>query len=129
MEFLGVGPSELVLIVIIALIILGPKDMQKAGKTIGQWMRKIVASDGWKIFLQTSNELRTLPNRLIREANDELKQLNKEITSAANPAENHSHDPNLPPRSQPLPAPQPAFPPNKIAQPKPKAEDEQERDA
>jgi Sec-independent protein translocase protein TatA len=50
MEFLGVGPQELIFIFIIALIILGPKDMQKAGKTIGKWMRDIVTSDGWKIF-------------------------------------------------------------------------------
>ena len=40
MEILGVGPSELIFIVIIALIVLGPKDMQKAGKTIGKWMRR-----------------------------------------------------------------------------------------
>lgn len=58
---------------IIAIIILGPKDMQKAGKTIGKWLRNIITSDGWKIFQQTSRELRTLPNKLIREANEELK--------------------------------------------------------
>jgi Sec-independent protein translocase protein TatA len=34
MEILGIGMSELVFVVIIALIVLGPKDMQKAGKTI-----------------------------------------------------------------------------------------------
>lgn len=118
MEFLGVGPSELIFIVIIALIILGPKDMQKAGKTIGQWMRKIVTSDGWKIFQQTSRELRTLPNRLIREANDELNQLNKEITSATDSAPARPNDPSLPPRSQPFASPPSAFSPNKIAPPK-----------
>ena len=40
MEILGIGTSELVFIVIIALIVLGPKDMQKAGRTIGKWLRK-----------------------------------------------------------------------------------------
>lgn len=74
MEILGVGMSELVFIVIIALIVLGPKDMQKAGKTIGKWMRSIVTSDGWKIFQQTSRELRTLPTKLMRDANEELNQ-------------------------------------------------------
>ena len=72
MEILGVGASEFVFILIIALIILGRKDMQKAGKTIGKWLRNIVTSDGWKMFQQTSRELRTLPNRLMREANEEL---------------------------------------------------------
>ncbi len=74
MEFLGIGPSELLFIVIIALIVLGPKDMQKAGRTIGKWLRKIITSDGWKLFQQTSREIQTLPNRLMREAAlDELE--------------------------------------------------------
>ena len=33
MEILGIGPSELLFIVLIAIIVLGPKDMQKAGRT------------------------------------------------------------------------------------------------
>ena len=80
MEFLGVGPSELLFIIIIALIVLGPKDMQKTGRIIGKWMRKIITSDGWKLFQQTSREIQTLPNRLMREAQlDELKDLQKDL--------------------------------------------------
>ena len=117
MEILGIGPSELVFVIIIALIILGPKDMQKAGRTIGKWMRDIVTSDGWKVFQQTSRELRTLPNRLMREANDELNQLNKEMNKASGAAVERPENPNQPPRSQPFgPTPAP-FPENKIAPP------------
>lgn len=80
MEILGIGPSELLFIIIIALIVLGPKDMQKTGRAIGRWLRKIVTSDGWKVFQQTSREIQTLPNRLMREAQlEELKDLDKEI--------------------------------------------------
>ena len=80
MEFLGVGPSELLFVIIIALIVLGPKDMQKTGRIIGKWMRKIITSDGWKLFQQTSREIQTLPNRLMREAQlDELKDLQKDL--------------------------------------------------
>ncbi len=82
MEILGIGTSELVFIVIIALIVLGPKDMQKAGKTIGKWLRSIVTSDGWKMFQQTSRELKTLPNRLMREANDEVNKIGNELNNA-----------------------------------------------
>jgi sec-independent protein translocase protein TatB len=123
MEILGVGPSELVFIVIIALIILGPKDMQKAGKTLGKWMRSIITSDGWKMFQQTSRELRTLPNRLMREANEDLNQIGKEINdtvSSALPQENNTsswvNTPNIPARSQPVPS-SPTPPENKIAPP------------
>jgi sec-independent protein translocase protein TatB len=80
MEILGIGPEEMVLILIIALILLGPKDMQKAGRTIGLWLRKIITSDGWKLFQQTSREIQTLPNRLMREAQmDELKNIGNDI--------------------------------------------------
>lgn len=101
MEILGIGMSELVFVIIIALIVLGPKDMQKAGKTIGKWLRGIITSDGWKIFQQTSRELRTLPNKLMREANDELNQIGNEVHNASNLASNWSDTPNTPPRSKP----------------------------
>src|SRR4030042_4217617 len=80
MEILGIGPSELLFIVVLALIILGPRDMQKAGRTIGKWLRQLVTSDGWKFFQQTSREIQTLPNRLMREAAlDELKDMEREL--------------------------------------------------
>lgn len=105
MEILGVGPSELIFILIIALIVLGPKDMQKAGKTIGKWMRNIVTSDGWKIFQQTSRELKTLPNRLMRDANNELNQIGNDLNNTINPTVNPTDSkPNnlaIPSRSQP----------------------------
>lgn len=79
MEILGIGPSELLFIIIIALIVLGPKDMQKAGKTVGRWLNNLVKSDGWKAFQQTSKEIRTLPTKLMRDANMELAETEKEV--------------------------------------------------
>ena len=127
MEILGVGMSELVFIVIIALIVLGPKDMQKAGKTIGKWLRSIVTSDGWKVFQQTSRELRTLPTKLMREANEELNQIGKDITGASTPTGSRLPTPNTPPRSQPFPAtPTPVKPAEKeITIPTPEPKDDE----
>jgi Sec-independent protein translocase protein TatA len=74
MEILGIGPLEFIFIIFIALIILGPNDMVKAGRTIGRFLRKIVTSSEWRTIQQASKELRYLPNRLIREAGlEELK--------------------------------------------------------
>ena len=86
MEILGVGPLEFFFILIIALIVLGPKDMVKAGRTIGQFMRKVVTSPTWRAVNQTSNELRRLPNRLMREAGIEenLRQI-KDVTQSIAP--------------------------------------------
>ncbi len=82
MEILGVGPSELIFIVVIALIVLGPKDMQKAGRTIGRWLNQLVRSDGWKAFQQTSREIRNIPTTLMREANMEMAEMEKELRKA-----------------------------------------------
>ena len=106
MEFLGIGPSELVFIVIIAIIILGPKDMQKAGRSIGRWLNQLVRSDGWKAFQQTSREIRTLPNRLMREANEEVNQIGKDINKGLNvsdAARAGSGSASKPPLSKPVP--------------------------
>jgi sec-independent protein translocase protein TatB len=80
MDILGIGPIELAFIFLIALILLGPKEMQKAGRSIGRWLRDFVSSDTWRAFRDTSREIRNLPNRLMREANiEELDQVSKEM--------------------------------------------------
>ena len=85
MEILGIGWQELIFVVIIALIVLGPKDMQKAGRSLGRWLNQLVQSDGWKVFQKTSSELRNLPRNLMREANMEMKEAEKEIRRAMDP--------------------------------------------
>ena len=100
MEILGVGPQELIFIIIIALIVLGPKDMQKAGKTIGKWLNTLMRSDGWKVFQQTSRELRNLPTNLMREANMDLKETEADIRRSIDPRSKplaSSSTPSLPP--------------------------------
>ena len=77
MDIFGIGPTELVFIILIALILLGPKDMQKTGRTVGRWLRNLTTSENWRAFRDTSRELRNLPNRLMREAN--LEDLEKDV--------------------------------------------------
>jgi sec-independent protein translocase protein TatB len=85
MEILGIGASELIFILIIALIVLGPKDMQKAGKTIGRWLNQLVRSDSWKVFQRTSAELRNLPRNLMRDANMEIAEMERDLRNAIDP--------------------------------------------
>lgn len=87
MEILGIGPLEFFFILIIALIVLGPKDMVKAGRTIGKFMRSVITSPTWRAVTQTSNELRRLPTRLMREAGleDSIKEIRDTTQSIAPP--------------------------------------------
>lgn len=88
MEILGIGPLELFFILIIALIFLGPNDMVKAGRTLGRFLRKVVTSPTWHAVQQTSRDLRTLPNKLMRDAGmeedfEEMKQLGRDLNKEA----------------------------------------------
>jgi hypothetical protein len=76
MNIFGIGPLEFFLILVIALIIMGPNDMAKAGRTMGRYMRKIITSPEWRTLLQASREMRNLPNRMMREAGIEDIQKN-----------------------------------------------------
>jgi len=77
MDIFGIGPTEIVFILLLALILLGPKDMEKTGRTIGRFLRDITHSEGWRAFRDTSREIRNLPNRLMREAN--IEDLQKDV--------------------------------------------------
>jgi sec-independent protein translocase protein TatB len=84
MEILGIGPLEIILILVLALIIFGPKEIDNAGKTIGKNLNKLIRSDTWKTINQTSQELKNLPTRLMRESGlDELEKSTEEELSKA----------------------------------------------
>jgi Sec-independent protein translocase protein TatA len=84
MELFGIGPMELLFILLLALIIFGPKDIQKAGKTLGRELNKLVKSDTWRTVNQASQKLKTLPNELMREAGlEELEKQGVELQKQA----------------------------------------------
>lgn len=122
MEILGIGASELVFIVIIAIIILGPKDMQKAGKTIGRWLNHFIRSDGWKALQRASKEIRNLPTNLMREANlEEVQQVGREIRNSIDPRPQppaSSPSRNVTPSNESATSPQPPTDTGNDAEPK-----------
>lgn len=74
MDIFGVGPLEFLLIVLLALLILGPKELKKTGLNLGRELNKLVRSDTWRTVRQASEKLKHLPNELMREAGiEELK--------------------------------------------------------
>ena len=108
MEILGIGPMELFFIIILALIILGPKDMMKAGRTVGKFLREVTRSEYYKAFVSSSREIRNLPTRLIREANleEEIKEVDRALRTAGSLSTNTIH----PPRESAEPDGPPATP-------------------
>ncbi|HWS23314.1 MAG TPA: twin-arginine translocase TatA/TatE family subunit [Anaerolineales bacterium] len=77
MDLLGIGLPELTFLLILVLIIMGPKEMASTGKTIGRTLRKFIMSPEWKAMRKTGQEIQHLPNKLMREAM--IEDLTKEV--------------------------------------------------
>jgi hypothetical protein len=74
MDILGIGPLELLFILIILLVVMGPKDIVRSSKVVGKFLRQVMTSPTFKLVQDTSREIRNLPYRLAREAGiDELQ--------------------------------------------------------
>ena len=85
MDILGIGPLELILILIIMLIALGPKDMAKMGRLAGETIRKVINHPTWRLISNTSRSIRNLPTTLAEEAGvEELKRELMEGTKSIN---------------------------------------------
>lgn len=79
MEFLGIGPAELLLILLVIILVIGPKDIGKTARAIGRFLNRLYKSEEWRTLIQASKTIRTLPNRLAREA--ELEEI-QEVKAA-----------------------------------------------
>lgn len=89
MNFFNFGPLEIIFILIIMIIVLGPKKMVETAQSLGKFMRKIVKSPLWHTVMDTSRELRDLPTKLVRDAGleqdlSELKKTKDSLTKLGN---------------------------------------------
>ena len=75
MNIFGIGPLEIIFVMIIGILVLGPEGMIEAGRKLGRFLRSIIHSTWWKNIRQGVTEIQHLPQRLIREA--ELEELNE----------------------------------------------------
>lgn len=68
MDILGIGPLELLFVVLIAIIVLGPRDLARIARSSGRFLNKIYRSEVWGTLTRASRDIRNLPNKLAREA-------------------------------------------------------------
>ncbi len=64
----GIGIPEILIVIVLALIILGPQDMVKTARKLGRWVYRVYHSPTWRMIMSTSQELRELPTKFVREA-------------------------------------------------------------
>ena len=81
MQIFGVGPLELLLILVLALVIMGPQDMVGTARKLGGWIYRMVRSPTWRAIMETTQEFRDLPTKIVRDAG--LDEAIKEIKNTA----------------------------------------------
>ncbi len=77
MDFFGIGPLELLFVILLMLIVMGPKEMVRSGAALGRLIRQMIRSPTWRVVQETSRRLRNLPNTLVQEAG--IEDFEKEI--------------------------------------------------
>jgi len=84
MDIFGIGPLEIIFILLIVMVVVGPRNMGKTGRMIGSFLNRLYRSENWKLINEASRNLRNLPNRLAREAAlDELDAVHKDIAETS----------------------------------------------
>jgi Sec-independent protein translocase protein TatA len=86
MKFLNVGALEFVLILLLAFIVLGPKQAVKTAGDVGRWIKKLMSSQFWRDLVSTSQQIQELPRKMMDDAEIEntlrdLERTNTDINS------------------------------------------------
>ena len=78
MDVFGIGPMELLVILILALIVLGPRQLPEAGRKLGRFMR-----DLRRMWLEVSSEFSRELN--LNEAIRDARAMTETINSIRHP--------------------------------------------
>jgi len=81
MKVFNIGIPELVFLGLLALIVLGPERIVKTARSLGIWVRKVTKSPLYQDVVTTSQELRDLPRKIMRESGLEepINEINKTL--------------------------------------------------
>jgi len=81
MDFFGIGPMEILLILIIGLLIFGPGKLPQIGRDVGKALRSFK-----KAATDLSAEMSKEMEEDKKEINSDTKQIKQEIDEISNPA-------------------------------------------
>ena len=68
MRIFNVGIREVLLLLLILLILFGPRQLQENARKLAQMIRRLVRSDAWRSFLGVYNDVNTIKDQVIRES-------------------------------------------------------------
>jgi sec-independent protein translocase protein TatB len=96
MQLFNIGPVEFLLILIVMFILLGPEGMIRTARQIGSWIRQIIRSPIWKDVMGYSQEIRELPQKIVRETglDEDLAEIRKTTQAASDEVKQSMQDAN-----------------------------------
>lgn len=68
MQIFNLGFGEILFIILIAVIVLGPERIVASSRRSGRWIRAVTSNRMWHEIVATSHELREIPNQLMVES-------------------------------------------------------------
>ncbi len=77
MEILNIGPLELLVILVLAVLMFGPDDLVNFAHKTGRWIYNLRKSELWQEIVGTTKEIQELPQKIMKDA--ELEETMKEI--------------------------------------------------
>jgi len=86
MKILNVGALEVLFIVLLAFILLGPKRAVETAGNLGRWLKKFTKSQFWKDLVATSKDIQEFPRKVmdeveLQETLEELERSSSQVNS------------------------------------------------
>lgn len=83
MKVFNLGMGEILFILLLLVIIFGPKSLVKTAREAGAFLRKVTKSPYWQEVWATRRELEEIPKMIAKEAqlNETLRELNHDTRS------------------------------------------------
>ena len=85
MRIFNVGIREVILLLVILLILFGPRQLQENARKTAQAIRRFVRSDTWRSFLGIYDDVNNIKEEVIRESGirevqDSLRGINRQLS-------------------------------------------------
>ena len=84
MRIFNVGIREVILLLVIMLILFGPRQMQENARKAAQTIRRFVRSDTWRTFIGLYDDVNAIKDQVVRESGiqevrDSLRGVNRQL--------------------------------------------------
>ena len=96
MRILNVGIREVILLLVIMLILFGPRQMRENARNLARAIRKFIRSDTWRAFIGVVDDVNTIKDQVVRESGlQEIQDSLRGVTRSLDEIDTDLHRENL----------------------------------